>query len=159
MSTKLPANAFETYVSMGPDRSYQALAKKLGVDKRSVVRLAAKEGWAARLARIQEESRAATDKRLVETLQAVREQQLREVRFVRAEILKLVKGVTPDKAVKMAGALNICWKHELFLLGEPSERTEVSLEEITKRELETLLLRDDEEDEWESASEAGDAPQ
>src|SRR5688572_2500280 len=139
MTQRIPSNAFDVYISMGAERSYQGLADRLGVNKRSVTRLATRENWGARLLKIQEEARAAADKRLTGSLQAVREQQLREVRFIRAEILKLVREVTPEKAVRIASALSACWKHELLLLGEPSERTEVSIEEVTKRQLATLL--------------------
>lgn len=155
---KIPDNAFETYVAMGTERSYQALADKFGVDKRSISRLAAKERWVERLAKIQEEARAATDKKLVADLQAVREQQLREVRYLRAEAIKGMKNLSPEKAVKFASALSIAWKHELFLLGEPTDRQATTIEEITKREIQTLLLRDGEEDEWDDPP-GGDAPQ
>jgi len=145
---KIPEDAFERYVALGTERSYQLLAQKLGVDKRSIVRLATKEDWSGRLAKIQEEARAATDKKLVADLQAVREQQLREVRFMRGEILKSVKGMSPEKAVRTAAALSVCWKHELLLLGEPTDRQAATVEEITKREIQTLILRDGEEDDW-----------
>ena len=151
MSAKrIPDDAFETYVAMGPGRSYQALADKLHVDKRTVVRLATKENWTQRLAKIQEEVRAATDKKLVSDLQAVREQQLREVRFLRSEALKAMKGLTPEKAIKIASALSIAWRHELLLLGEPTDRQASTVEEITKREIQTLILREGEEDEWDA---------
>ena len=155
---KIPENAFEIYVAMGPDRSYQALADKLGVDKRSVVRLAAKENWAGRLAKIQEEARSATDKKLVSDLQAVRERQLQQARFLQGQALKAMKDLTPKEAVKMAAALNIGWKHELLLLGEPTDRQASTIEEVTKRELDSLLLREGEEDDWETEG-AGDAPE
>lgn len=145
---KVPDDAFERYVALGPDRSYQLLAEKLGVDKRSIVRMATREKWTERLAKIQEEARAATDKKLVSDLQAVREQQLREVRFMRSEILRGMKGLTPEKATKMAGALSVCWKHELLLLGEPTDRNASTVEEITKREIGSLLLQPGEEDKW-----------
>ena len=153
---KIPDDAFERYVALGPERSYQLLAEKLGVDKRSVSRHASKEKWVQRLAKIQEEARAATDKKLVESLQAVREQQLREVRFLRSEALKVMKGLTPEKAIKIASALNIAWKHELLLLGEPTERTS-NVEEIIRREYERWM-GEDEDDEDPEAEQASALP-
>jgi len=155
---KIPENAFETYVAMGPDRSYQALADKLGVDKRSITRLAASENWAGRLAKIQEDARSATDKRLVADLQAVRERQLQQARFLQGQALKAMKELSPKDAVKIAAALNIGWKHELLLLGEPTDRQASTVEEITKREIATLLIRDDEPEDKEPgrASEDGE---
>jgi len=145
---KVPDDAFERYVALGAERSYQLLAEKLGVEKRTIVRAAARERWAERLSKIQEEARAATDKKLVGELQAVREQQLREVRFLRAEALKAMKGLSPEKAIKIASALAIAWKHELLLLGEPTERHASTVEEVTKRELDAMLLGEGEEDDW-----------
>jgi uncharacterized protein YdbL (DUF1318 family) len=152
---RIPENAFETYVAMGPDRSYQALADKLGVDKRSIVRLAAKENWAGRLAKIQEDARTATDKKLVADLHAVRERQLQEARALRGWAIKAMKELPAEKALKsVASALSTAWRQELLLLGEPTDRQASTIEEVTKRELDSLILREGEEDDWES-----DAPE
>ncbi len=138
---KIPGDAFETYVAMGAERSYQALAQKLRMDKRSIVRHAGKERWAERLAKIQEEGRASTDRKLASDLQAVRERQLQQARFLQGQALKAMKDASPKEAVKVATALHIGWKHELLLLGDPTERSELSVEEVTKREIQTLLRR------------------
>jgi len=144
---KIPDDAFEAYVAMGPERSYQALAKKLGVDKRSVVRHAAKEDWAGRLMKIQEAARAATDRKLVAELQAVRETQLREVRFLRGEALKAMKSLTPEKATRIAAALSVAWKHELVLLGDTEERA-TSTQEIIRSEFDRWRIANGEKPVW-----------
>lgn len=161
MNSKIPDDAFEIYVGMGPGRSYHALAEKLGVDKRSIVRRAGKEDWAARLSKIQEGVRAAADRKVSSDLQAVRERQLLQARYLQGQALKAIKDLSPKDAVKIAAALNIGWKHELLLLGEPTDRQASTVEEITKREIETLLLRDGESEDWEpleqeAAAMAGD---
>ena len=143
---KIPESAFETYVAMGPGWSYQLLADKLGVDKRSVVRHATKEKWAERLAKIQEEARAATDRKLVSDLQAVRERQLKEARFLQGQAIRAMKDASPKEAVKIAAALNIGWKHELLLLGEPTDRQAATIEDVTKREIASLLSLEDDDD-------------
>ena len=124
MSTKLPDDAFEKYVSMGPGRSYQELAKKLGVDKRTIVRRAAEGKWTERLAKIQRKADEATDEKLAADMQAVRERQLKEARYVQAFSLKAMQTLPPEKAFKAAQALAVGWKHELLLLGDPTERQE-----------------------------------
>jgi len=144
VSTKLPDDAFEKYVAMGPDRSYQALAKRLGVDKRSITRLAVKEKWIERLAKIQKDARAETDRKLVGDLQVVREQQLRELRFLRSESLKVMKGLPPEQAIRVAAALNVAWKHELLLLGDPTERSN-NLRERIRGECDRWLIPDSKE--------------
>lgn len=138
------------------------LADKLGVDKRSVTRLAAKESWVERLAKIQDEARAATDKKLVADLQAVRERQLQQARFLQGQALKALKELPPEKALKAAAsALSVAWRQEMLLLGEPTDRHAATVEEVTKREIETLMLRDGEEDDWDDAPSEPprDAPQ
>lgn len=137
---KVPDDAFERYVALGPDRSYQGLAEKLGVDKRSIVRAATRDRWAERLANIQEEARAATDRKLVADLQAVRERQLQEARALRGWALRAMKDLPPEKALKaVTSALSTAWKQELLLLGEPTDRQASTVEEVTKREMHTLL--------------------
>ena len=152
---KVPEDAFERYVALGPDRSYQALADRIGVEKRTIARVASKERWAERLAKVQADARAATDKKLVADLQAVRERQLMEARALRGSALKAMKDLPPEKALKVAAsALSIAWRQELLVLGEPTDRQASTIEEITRRELDTLLLRDGEEEDWET-----DAPE
>jgi transcriptional regulator with XRE-family HTH domain len=154
---KVPENAFETYVAMGPERSYQALAEKLGVDKRTIVRLATKERWMERLAKIQEDARAATDKNLVIQLQEVRERQLEEARALRGLAVRAMRDLPTDKALKAAAAaFSIAWKQELLILGEPTDRHASTIEEVTKREIQTLLKRDDEPDSWDEMDELED---
>lgn len=155
---KIPDDAFERYVALGPDRSYQLLADKLGVDKRSVTRLATKERWVERLAKVQEEARAATDRKLASDLSAVRERQLMETRALRGMALKAMKEMPPERALKaVAAALSVAWKQELLLLGEPTDRQATTVEEVTKREIQSLILGDGEEDDW--GDEPSDAPQ
>ena len=78
-------------------------------------------------------------------MQEVRERHLREARFLQARALQALKDLPPEKGIRAASALNVAWKHELLLLGEPTER-QASIEEITKKEIATLLLRDDDDD-------------
>ena len=146
---KVPDDAFERYVALGPDRSYQALAEKLGVEKRTIVRVASKERWAERLAKVQTDARAATDKKLVADLQAVRERQLMETRALRGMALRAMKEMPPERALKaVSAALSVAWKQELLLLGEPTDRQASTVEEVTKREIQTLILGAGEEDDW-----------
>lgn len=148
MSARIPDDAFEVYVGMGSARSYQALADKFGVDKRSIVRLATREKWSERLAQINQEVRSATDKRLATEIHAVRERHLQQSRFVQGILLKGMKEATPREAARMTTALSQAWKHELLVLGEPTEHHAATVEEITIREMRTLLKRrDDPEDE------------
>ena len=74
--SKLPADAFDFYVGLGPSRSYIAVAREFGVSKRSVARKAAAENWQQRRADLEALARADADVKLADELAA---QQLRHV--------------------------------------------------------------------------------
>jgi hypothetical protein len=115
-----------------------------------VVKHAAKEGWQERLRDAQQRAREEANRKAVDTLQAVKDRQLQEARILEHRALEALRTLPPEKAAKAAMMLQIAWRHELLLLGEPSERTEVTVEEITQREIQSLLRRvevDDGEDE------------
>ena len=146
MIRKIPPEAFNFYVGLGVDRSYQAVAKHYGVSKVAVTKRATKEKWQARLREVEQQAREELNKKAVEALEAVKARQLKAARFVQSRALEVVKNVPGEKGLKAVAALHIAWKHELVLLGEASERTEVSIEEITKNEIRELLVVDDGDD-------------
>ena len=156
---RLSPDAFSYYVELGPTRSYDAVAKRFGVSKVTVVNHATKERWQERLREAEEKAREAANKKAVDTLQEVKDRQLQEARILERRALEALKTLPPEKAAKAATMLQIAWRHELLLLGEPTERAELSVEEITKRELQTLLLPDDAPDEWNDIQEPPDAPE
>ncbi len=45
---RIPPEAFETYVRLGPGRSYRQVAEHYGVSKRAITSFAAREGWPER---------------------------------------------------------------------------------------------------------------
>ena len=151
---RLPPEAFSYYVELGPDRSYEAVAQKYGVSKATVVRHAERDRWQERLREAERAAREAANKKAVDTLQEVKDRQLQEARILERRALEALKTLPPEKATKAATMLQIAWRHELLLLGEPTERSELSVEEITKREIATLLIRDDEPEGREGAEHA-----
>jgi len=138
---RLPPEAFDCYVALGPDRSYDVVAQKYGVSKATVVRHAEKHKWQERLRDAERAARDEANKKAVDTLQSVKDRQLQEARILEHRALEALKTLPPEKAAKAAMMLQIAWRHELLLLGEPSERTELTIEEVTQREIQTLLRR------------------
>ena len=139
MVRKLPHDAFEYYVSLGIDRSYQAVADHYKVSKVTVVNRAKKERWQQELREIEQEARDRMRKKALDDLEAVRERQLKTARYLQSRAIEMLKDLPPEKAVKAAAALSIGWKHELLLLGEPSERTEVDVWDRVREEQERWL--------------------
>ena len=130
---KLPPEAFEHYVSLGLDRSYKAVATHYDVSKVAVVNRARKERWQVRLRELERQSRERSEKKALDAMDAVRERQLKAARYLQSRALEAMKDQAPERAIRAASALAIGWKHELLLLGEPTER-QANVEDLIRRE-------------------------
>ena len=93
MASKLPFDAFDHYLSLGPSRSYQAVAEKYGVSKRAVVDLAKKEQWQTQVAEIEAKARENTNQKAVETLEEMAERHLKVCRVIQHKALEALKAV------------------------------------------------------------------
>ena len=143
---RIPAHAFEAYVAAGPNRSYSALAEQLGVSKTAITRKATAEGWQHKLDEIERKAQARVEAKAVDEMEAVKLRQLQTVRLLQSRALQCLKDQPPEVGIRAASAISIALKHELLLLGEPTERTS-NVEELIKRETRELLrvVEDDDE--------------
>lgn len=156
---RLPDDAYTVYAAMGADRSYQAVADRYGVSKGAVGKRAKKENWAAKVAELERRAAEESEAKAVEEMKAVKKRQLNAARVLQARAAQVLQSLPPERALRAASALQIGWKHELLLLGEPTER-QANIEEITKRELARWLCVDNGQGEKEGepgSSSAGDA--
>ena len=136
---KIPPDAFDFYFALGTRRSYQAVSEKYGVTKRAVTSIAKREDWQRRMVEVEAQARAKADQRKVETSDAAKERHLQALRLVMAkgiEALMQMRIVTPMDAVR---AIGLAVREMRVELGEPSERTAVSVESVIKREYERWL--------------------
>ena len=78
MSAKIPPDALQFYLSLGPGRSYEAVAQKYGVTKRGVVKHAQKENWQARILEIERKARHSSEQKAVESMEMMNDRHLRE---------------------------------------------------------------------------------
>jgi hypothetical protein len=143
--TRLPDDAFTQYVALGPERSYDALAKRLHVGKRSITRLAAREHWQERLAKIEEQARARLDDKLTDTLQEINARHLKIVRAIQAKALSALQSIALDSGMDAVRALDIAIKHERLIFGEPSERAAVDVEAVCRDEYRRWMVTPQEE--------------
>lgn len=145
---RIPNHAYEDYLELGTERSYQALADRYGVSKTAVVNRARKERWQERLAELERQARERAEEKAVDEMEKVRQRHLKEARFLQSRALQALKDQPPEKGIRAAGALNIAWKHELLLLGEPTER-QANVQELIRKETRELLMivEDDDDDE------------
>jgi hypothetical protein len=157
---KLPPDAFDLYFSLGPGRSYQAVAERYGVTKRAVTNLAKREDWQGRLARIEAEARERADQKKVDAREAMNERHLQSARFLQGKALAALREMPLDKPLAAVKALDVGIRQERLILGEPSERTAVSLEDTIRREYERWMTSAGEAEaddgETEAAEDAGE---
>jgi len=137
--TRIPEDAFARYVALGPERSYDTLARQLGVTKRTITRLATKENWQERLTKIEAEARNKLDQKLGETLQEINARHLKIVRAIQAKALQTLQSIALNSGMDAVRALDIAIKHERLIFGEPSERTTVSVEEACRSEFQRWM--------------------
>ena len=140
MKRKLPSEAFEFYVGLGIGRGYQGVASHYEVSKGAVTALAKKDNWQERLARIERDARSRSDEKAVETLEQINERHIKAARVIQAKALEGLRNMSLATAMDAVRALDLGLKQERLVLGEPSERTAISVEDKIEREYERWLV-------------------
>jgi len=133
VNRKIPPDAFDYYVSLGVERSYQEVAKRYGVSKAAVVNLAKRESWQQRIAQMEAKVREQSEKKAMESMAAVRERHLAASRIVLGKGLEALRNMSLESAMEAVKAIDLAMKQERLILGEPSERTELTVEDIRQR--------------------------
>ena len=131
-----------------------------GVTKRAVTNLAKRENWQHRLVEIETKAREEADKKSAQTLQAIHERQLQSLRLVQRRAIERLRDTPIETAAEAARALAGAIKQENVILGEPGDRTAVTVEDTIKREYERWMVVDGDgefadEDERSAADSAG----
>ncbi len=142
---RLPEDSFERYFAMGPQRSYSALGKALGVSKRAVSKRARRENWAGRMAKIDRESRERSDEWLADALDEMRSRHLRSLKAIQGIAIQALKTYPLNSASEAVSALAKAITLERLVAGEASTRTEIEIGELTRREVESLLEVEDDD--------------
>jgi hypothetical protein len=139
MTRKLPSDAFAFYVSLGPSRSYEAVAQHFGVSKRSVTKLAVKEGWQQLAADAEREGLERAKAKAAESFEEVATRHLKTLRVIQSKALEALRAMPLETAMEAVRALDLAIKQERLVLGEPSERAAISIEDTIKGEYERWL--------------------
>jgi len=134
MARKIPPDAFDRYLALGPSRSYSALAKTIGVSKQAVVQRATREGWKQRAIDIEKKARDAADRRAIETLESMNARHLKIAQAMQSKALAALQSVVLNSGADAMRGLDMAVKLERLVRGEPSERTALAIEEVIKRE-------------------------
>ena len=139
MNRKLPPDAFTFYFSLGPGRSYQAVAEKFDVSKRAVSNLAERENWQAKIAELERKAREQAEAKALETLDDMNERHLKVLRFIQGRAIDALKTMPIESAMDAVRAYTMSVDKERTIRGEPSDRTHIDLAEVTREEIRTLL--------------------
>jgi hypothetical protein len=145
MSRKLPADALAYYLALGPERSYQAVADRFGVSKRTVTATAVREGWQEQVSRAEARVREKAGDSYAESMQQMNERHLKEARFLQSRGLEALKTMAITNPADAIRAMIVGIEKERLVRGEPTERTE-NLEAIVKRQYERLFKPAGQED-------------
>jgi hypothetical protein len=144
LRSRLPADAFAYYASLGPDRSYSAVAAYFRVDKRTVLRRAKAEGWQEQVAAIETKARKNVQEKLGNTLEEMNERHLKILRVVLGKAIEALRAMPLRAASDAVRAIEMCVKNERAIFGDPAEQQAESLEEITRREFARWMKKHDE---------------
>jgi hypothetical protein len=154
-------SAFAFYVGLGFDRSYGAVARKFNVCSRAIRKAAKRGDWLARLAKIEQEAQVRSDKKLAETRADVRERHLRMIKVVATRGLQAIQKYEIEDAADGVRAIEAAIKWERLIMGENSEQIGVSIQEQTRREVESFLVgvNEPDDDPDDDDDEKRDAPE
>ncbi len=146
MSGKIPPDALQSYLGMGPERSYQKVADHYGVSKRAVTKLAARERWQDKVIELERKARAGAEKKALESLEGMNLRHLKSLKVVQGKSLEALRSMPLSTAMEAVRALDMAIRQERLIRGEPSDRTAISVEEVVRREYERWMLPEEDGD-------------
>jgi hypothetical protein len=139
MKKKLPPESFAFYLGLGVGRSYQAVAERYSVTKRTVYTRATKEKWQDRLAEEEKKARVQAEKRAAESIVTVNENHLKVLRFIQGKAIETLKNTPINNAMEAVKAYALAFDKERLIRGGPEDQAASRIEEITRQEIRTLL--------------------
>jgi hypothetical protein len=136
---RVPADAFQQYLALGPGRSYAELARRLGVAKRTLCRLAARDSWQERLAKIEAEARERADEDATNDLAAVNARHLKMLRLVQGKALQGLALLPLTTGMECVRALDLAIRQERAVLVPPGETASAQSARERAAELQEFL--------------------
>lgn len=146
MSSRIPPEAFQFYLGLGPDRSYQRVADQFGVSKRAVTKLAMRERWQERVEDLERKAREGAEQKALESLEAMNLRHLKSLKVVQGKALEALRSMPLATAMEAVRALDLSIRQERLIRGEPSDRTAISVEEVVRREYERWMAPEEDGD-------------
>lgn len=137
---------FKYWVSLGDWRSFAKVAAHFGVARRAIQKCSLRNQWSKRLEAIEEASKKRADEILVETLAEVRARHLRMLKVVATRGLQALQVNELETASEGVKAVTEAIKLERVIHGETTANVGVSMQEMTRREVELFLIAEAEPD-------------
>ena len=141
MNKKIPADAFSYYFSLGPGRSYEAVAEKYGATKRGVADHAKRERWSQRIDELEQRARAQAEEQALESVAEMNLRHIREARFLQSKGLEGLRSGRPELLSACGKLVASGLTLERLIRGQATERTE-NVESIIRREYDRWLVRE-----------------
>ena len=142
---KIPPDAVTYYLSLGPGRSYQKVAEHYGVTKRAVTKIAAKEHWQEKVAEIERSALKAAEEKARSEVEVTYQRHMKALRMVFAKGVGALNAMVIDSPADAMRAIQLAIREERVALGEPTDRTALSIEDTIKREYERWMVVEEEE--------------
>lgn len=146
MAKRIPPDALEFYLALGPERSYQRVADHYGVSKRAVTKLAARERWQEKLIELERKAHEGAEKKALESLEGMNLRHLKSLKVVQGRALEALRSMPLSTAMEAVRALDMSIRQERLIRGEPSDRTAISVEEVIRREYERWMAPEEDGD-------------
>ena len=143
---KIPPDAFQYYVSLGPGRSYVAVAEKYHVTKRGVTKHAARKNWQPRLQEIECRARRTSEDKAVDSIGQMNDRHLKSLRVIQGKALEALRAMPLNSAMEAVRALDLAIRQERVVRGEPGDRTATTVEEKIRDEYENWLIPQNDDD-------------
>lgn len=151
--SQLPEDCFTYYVALGPQRSYEEVAKRYRVHKRTVARAAERERWQTRLEVIERKAREATDSKLATDLHEMSVRHRKLLLAMASRAATAIQSFPLRTGMEGIKSAELVIKLERLLAGEPTESRTISVESVTRDEMSRYLIEEADAEDW------GDVPE
>jgi len=141
MNRKIPPEAFQFYLGLGPSRSYEAVAEEFGCSRRGVAECAKRERWQQRLVEVEGRAYARTESQAQESIEEMGLRHVKIARYLQSKGLEALQAGRPELMDRATRTLMSGINLERLVRGEPTERID-NVETMVRREADRWLIRD-----------------
>lgn len=132
---------FAEYVNQGDLRSYARIGALYGCAKKTVHSISKRNRWLERLAFIEEAAKKEAEKRLTEQRTEVHTRHLQLLRAIQTRGAQAFQEHRFDNLKDASRAVTESIKVERNVLGETDHRLDVTVQQVTRREMDALMTK------------------